>query len=415
MRILILTQWFDPEPTFKGMLFARKLAEAGHQVEVVTGFPNYPGGKLYRGFRQRWFPSEVIEGVRIVRCPLYLSHDSSALRRLLNYFSFAFSATLYGLFGATKADILYVYHPPMTVGLAGALIGLFRRIPFVYDVQDLWPDTLRATGMINNARALSIVGTVCNWIYKRAAHVVVLSPGFRCLLGERGVPDAKMSIIYNWCDEQALQNPVVGSADLGFMDDRFNVVFAGNIGRAQALGGVLKAAQLVGERNNQVQFVFVGGGLEVTAMKALAQELALTNVRFVPQMPMSEVGAVLGRADALLVHLRKDPLFSITIPSKTQAYMGVGKPIIMAVEGDAAGLVTRAQAGVIATPEDAESIAGAVLSLAGMPEAQRIELGNNAKSFYSKELSLASGVARFIAVFEAVLSGGSAGKRGQHG
>lgn len=415
MRILILTQWFDPEPTFKGMLFARKLTQAGHQVEVITGFPNYPGGKLYPGFRQRWFPSEVREGVRIVRCPLYLSHDGSALRRLLNYFSFALSASLYGVFAATKADIIYVYHPPMTVGLAGALIGLFRRIPFVFDVQDLWPDTLRATGMISNARALRVVGAVCNWIYRRAAHVVVLSPGFRRLLGERGVPDAKMSIIYNWCDEQALQNPVIGSADLGFMDERFNVVFAGNIGRAQALGGVLKAAQLVGKRNEHVQFVIVGGGLEVNAMSALAQELHLTNVRFVPQMPMSEVGAVLGRAGALLVHLRKDPLFAITIPSKTQAYMGVGKPIIMAVEGDAAALVTRAQAGVIATPEDPESIADAVLVLAGMPEAQRIALGNNAKSFYGNELSLAVGVARFIAVFDAVLSGAPAGDRGEHG
>lgn len=415
MRILILTQWFDPEPTFKGLLFARKLAEAGHQVEVITGFPNYPGGKLYAGFRQRWFPSEVIEGVRIVRCPLYLSHDASAVRRLLNYFSFAFTSTLYGLFGAQKADIIYVYHPPMTVGLAGALIGLFRRTPFVYDVQDLWPDTLRATGMINNERALRVVGMVCNWIYKRAAHVVVLSPGFRRLLGERGVPDAKMSVIYNWCDEQALQHPVSGKADLGFMDERFNVVFAGNIGRAQALGGVLKAAQLVAKSNSQVQFVIVGGGLEVAAMKALAQELALTNVRFVPQMPMSEVGTVLGRADALMVHLRKDPLFAITIPSKTQAYMGVGKPIIMAVEGDAADLVTRARAGLVATPEDPESIAQAVLSLAGMPEAQRAALGSNAKSFYVNELSLSIGVSRFIALFADVVKRRSAGKRGEHG
>ena len=402
MRILILTQWFDPEPTFKGLLFARKLVAAGHQVEVITGFPNYPSGKLYPGFRQGWFRREVMEGVHVVRCPLYVSHDASALRRLLNYFSFALSASLYGIFAARKADILYVYHPPMTVGLAGALIGLFRRTPFVYDVQDLWPDTLRATGMISNTRALNLVGKCCNWIYRRAAHVVVLSPGFRRLLAERGVPDSKLSIIYNWCDEQSLQSPSAGNSALGFMDGRFNVVFAGNVGRAQAMSGVLKAAQLVALSDSKVQFVIVGGGLEVGSMKSLAQELKLDNVRFMAQVPMAEIGSVLGHADALLVHLCRDPLFAITIPSKTQAYMAVGKPLIMAVEGDAAALVKRANAGITAMPEDPQSIAAAVLTLAAMTEEQRVQLGTNAARFYANELALSIGVARFIELFESV-------------
>jgi colanic acid biosynthesis glycosyl transferase WcaI len=403
LRILLLTQWFDPEPTFKGLLFAQKLQELGHEVEVVTGFPNYPEGKIYAGYRQSWCHRESIGGVRIARVPLYASHDSSALKRLLNYFSFALSSSLYGIFMARKADIIYVYHPPMTVGVAGALIGWFRRTPFVYDIQDLWPDTLKATGMIGNPRILSVAGAVCNWIYRRASHIVVLSPGFRSLLAERGVPEKKMSLIYNWCDETGLQAPVGGGADLSFMNGRFNVVFAGNMGKAQALEAVIAAAQLVAAEESRVQFVLVGGGVEVENLKALCARSNLQNLRFVPRMPMNEVGEVLARADALLVHLKDDPLFSITIPSKTQAYLAVGRPIIMAVRGDAADLVREAEAGVVAIPEDPESIAQGVLQLARLPLPVRETMGQKAAQFYKNKLSLSVGVAAFIKVFEHVL------------
>lgn len=404
MRILLLTQWFDPEPTFKGLLFARKLQQLGHEVEVITGFPNYPGGKLYPGFRQTWRSRENIEGIVVTRVPLYPSHDGSAVKRLLNYFSFALTSCLYGIFGAKKADVIYVYHPPMTVGLSGALIGLFRNTPFVYDIQDLWPDTLRATGMIGNERALSVVSSVCNWIYRRASHVVVLSPGFRKLLIERGVSDSKMSVIYNWCDETSLQIPEHTGVDLSFMDGRFNVVFAGNMGKAQALNIVIDAAKIVVSQNAQVQFVFVGGGIEVDNLKKMSAELALQNVRFLPRMQMNEVGAVLAKADALLVHLKDDPLFEITIPSKTQAYLAVGKPILMAVGGDAADLVLRADAGIAVKPENADSLADGVLQMAKLPVERRETMGKNATEFYARELSLDVGVERFMKVFNQVIA-----------
>lgn len=404
LRILLLTQWFDPEPTAKGMLFARQLRELGHEVEVITGFPNYPEGRIYPGYRQSWRQREVIDGVQLVRVPLYASHDSSAVKRLLNYFSFALTSCLYGVFMSRKADVIYVYHPPMTVGLSGALIGWLRRTPFVYDVQDLWPDTLRATGMIGNVRALKIVGAVCNWIYRRASHIVVLSPGFRSLLEERGVPAEKISLIYNWCDETTLRAPTAGTCDLSFLDDRFNVVFAGNMGKAQALQAVLAAAALVAQQNKRVQFVFVGGGTEVSALEQQCASSNLENVRFVPRMPMEQVGQLLARADALLVHLRDDPLFAITIPSKTQAYLAVGKPIIMAVRGDAANLVRQAGAGLEAEPENPTSIAQAVLSLANMPLQERDAMGRQAMQYYRDHLSLQVGVSAFIKVFTQILS-----------
>ncbi|PFH10699.1 glycosyltransferase involved in cell wall biosynthesis [Collimonas sp. PA-H2] len=402
MRILLLTQWFDPEPTFKGLLFARKLQQLGHEVEVITGFPNYPGGKLYPGFRQTWRKREEIDGVVVTRVPLYPSHDGSAVKRLLNYFSFALTSCLYGVFGAKKADVIYVYHPPMTVGLSGALIGMFRNTPFVYDIQDLWPDTLRATGMIGNERALGIVSSVCNWIYRRASHIVVLSPGFQKLLIERGVSSSKMSVIYNWCDETSMQIPEQTALDLSFMVGRFNIVFAGNMGKAQALNTVIEAAKIIESQNAEVQFVFVGGGIEVDNLKAMSVSAALKNVRFLPRMPMNEVGAVLSKADALLVHLKDDPLFEITIPSKTQAYLAVGKPILMAVSGDAADLVRRAEAGIAVKPENAASLADGVLQMTRLSVELREEMGKKAIEFYQKELSLDVGVERFIEVFNQV-------------
>lgn len=404
MRILLLTQWFDPEPTFKGLVFAQKLQELGHEVEVVTGFPNYLEGKIYDGYRQSWCQRETIKGVRVARVPLYASHDSSAFKRLLNYFSFALTSCLYGIFMARKADVIYVYHPPMTVGLSGALIGWFRRTPFVYDIQDLWPDTLKATGMIGNPRILQVAGAVCNWIYRRASHIVVLSPGFRTLLAERGVPEKKMSLIYNWCDEAGLQVPLEAASDLSFMDGRFNVVFAGNMGKAQALESVIHAAKLVALEDSHVQFVLVGGGVEVENLKALCASQGVQNLRFVPRMPMKEVGAVLARADALLVHLKDDPLFSITIPSKTQAYLAVGRPVVMAVRGDAADLVLEAKAGVVALPENPDSLAQGVLRLARLPAHERETMGQNAARFYQDKLSLHVGATAFIKVFEQVLS-----------
>lgn len=344
-----------------------------------------------------------MDGVNITRVPLYLSHDQSAVRRMLNYFSFSLTSCLYGIFGAKKADVIYVYHPPMTVGLSAAVIGLVRRMPFVYDVQDLWPDTLRATGMIGNEKALKIVGVVCNWIYRRASHIVVLSPGFRKLLIQRGVPDSKISLIYNWCDGVAMQTPHNTAVDLSFMDGRFNVVFAGNMGKAQALDAVIAAAKIVGTTNSLVQFVFVGGGIEVDVLKKTSVSLGLDNVRFLPRMPMNEVGAVLAKAGTLLVHLKNDPLFEITIPSKTQAYLAVGKPILMAVSGDAADLIQQAKAGVAVTPENPESIAQGILHLAQLPAELRNQMGKNAIEFYEKELSLDVGAERFQRVFNDVI------------
>ena len=402
-RVLLLTQWFDPEPTFKGLVFARELVRQGFEVEVLTGFPNYPGGKVYPGYRIKLLQREVIDGVHITRLPLYPNHDQSAIKRVLNYASFAASATIYGVFMARRADVMYAYHPPLTVGMAAALIKLFRRMPVVYDIQDMWPDTLRVTGMLNNPTALKIVARVCSWVYRRMSHIVVLSPGFKRLLRERCVPEAKLSVIYNWADEASLGAPV-GQVPAAFPGpDQFRILFAGNMGKAQALHTVLDAASMLQARGSRVCWVMLGGGVEVDRLKVEAAKRQLENVVFLPAVPMSEVGGYLNSADALLVHLRKDPLFEITIPSKTQAYMTVGKPLLMAVDGDAADLVRQSGGGVVAESENAQGLARAAEELAALPAAALATMGDKARRFYREHLALTEGVRKFGEVFRRLL------------
>ena len=402
MRIIIFSQWFDPEPTFKGLIFARELVQHGFDVEVVTGFPNYPGGRVYEGYKIKLIQRECIDGVQITRLPLYPNHDQSAIKRVLNYASFAASSLLYGLFVAKRADVMYAYHPPLTVGIAASLIRWVRGIPLVYDIQDMWPDTLRATGMLNNPRALALVGRVCGWVYKRVDQLVVLSPGFKRLLLQRGVPERKIDVIYNWADESALMSPV-GTVPAAFPGaDRFRVVFAGNMDKAQALDAVLDAAAILQACGSRASLVMLGGGVEVSRLKNRAIEMKLGNVVFLPPVPMSEVGTVLAAADVLLVHLRKDPLFEITIPSKTQAYMAVGKPLLMAVNGDAADLVRQAKCGLTAESENPQALADAVDALAAMPADELKTMGENASRFYQEALGLQVGVAKFAAVFESL-------------
>jgi len=405
IRVLLLTQWFDPEPTFKGLVFARELVRQGFEVEVITGFPNYPRGRVYPGYRVRLIQKEVIDGVAVTRVPLYPSHDQGVMGRILNYASFAVSSLFYGLFFAKKADLMYAYHPPLTVGVSAALLRFFRRIPVVYDIQDMWPDTLRATGMLPNERVLKFVGKVCDWVYKHVDHIVVLSPGFRRILTQRGVSSAKIDVIYNWCAEGAILDR---GCDLpaGFPALGFRVLFAGNMGKAQALHAVLEAAELLLHEAPSARFVFLGGGVEVDRLMAMAEAKGLANVSFLPAVSMNEVGTYLGAADALLVHLKWDPLFRITIPSKTQAYMAAGKPIVMAVDGDAADLVREAKCGFVAESENPRSIAEAVTQLMHLSVQQREDLANLSKDFYAEKLSLFMGVSAFGEIFKTTIQRG---------
>ncbi len=405
-RVLFFTQWFDPEPVPKGLAFARALADEGFDVEVVTGFPNYPGGRVYPGYRVRLLQREHVAGIRITRVPLYPSHDRSIIRRAANYLSFATSVLMYGLFGADPADVIYAYHPPLTVAMAAAMVGVLRHTPVVCDIQDLWPDTLRATGMVSSARVLSAIGRCCDWLYATVDYLVVLSPGFRRSLIARGVSPSRISVVYNWCDENAIASDSGSGPD--FEPDTFTVLFAGNLGPAQALDSVMEAAEILARDAPRVRFILLGHGIAAARLRQRAEQLP--NVRVLPAVPMSEVGGYLARADALLVHLKDDPLFEITIPSKTQAYMAAGKPIIMAVRGDAADLVRAAQCGVNAQPESPRSIADAVRALVALAPEARVAMGRRGRRYYDEHLSMRTGLAALARVLRRVAGTSVAGR-----
>jgi len=407
MRILILSQWFDPEPTFKGLYFARELHARGHQVEVLTGFPNYPSGRLYPGYRIRPWQNEVTEGIPVHRLPLYPSHDGSALRRAANYLSFAASTALLGPWMITRPDVVYVCNL-VSLSLTTEVLRLFRGQPaIVYDVLDLWPESVTQSGMVRSGLLRDVLGMWSSWAYRRADLVVGHSPGISASLLGRGLEPGRVTTIYNWCDERAIRQSSKDEAlarRLG-LDHTFNVMYAGNMGAAQGLETVLGAAERLQVSRPAVRFVLVGDGTENTRLKSIAGARGLGNVVFVPRQPASRMGPILSIADALIVHLKDHPLFRITIPSKTQTYLAMGIPIIMAVRGDAADLVHRSGGGVLCQPGDPASIAEAVARLCSMPESDRRKMGEAGRRFYYEELSLERGVTRWEECFARAADG----------
>lgn len=402
-RILIITQWFDPEPTFKGILFAKELVDRGFDVEVVTGFPNYPGGNLYEGYKIKLIQKETIDGVSVTRVPLFPSHDKSKLGRIFNYSSFALSSLLYGLIFAKRPDVIYVYHPPLPASISALIIKLFRRVPVVLDIQDIWPDTLQATGMINNLRLLGVISKVCDLVYSSVTKIVVLSPGFKKLLIDRGVPNSKIEIIYNWADEKVIRNKITNTPKELAHIKGFKILFAGNVGQAQGLNVILEAALSFKDEILKPQFLILGGGLQLNDLKRRADDLKLTNVHFLPAVTMEKVGGFLSAADALLIHLNSNPLFKVTIPGKTQAYMAAGKPIIMGVSGDASNLVLRADCGVCFEPEKPADLVQVVKILMLLPPTEIQKLGVNSERFYDEHLSVKVGVDSFVKIFNEVI------------
>ena len=395
MRIAYLTQWFEPEPNIvKGMAFVAALQAAGHEVTVVTGFPNYPEGRIYPGYRQRPIQREMVDGVSIVRLPLYPSHDRSSLRRSLNYLSFFLSCLAWLLLRCRRFDLAYVYHPPITVGLAAALAAFVRPLPMVLDVQDLWPDTLAATGMQGAARLAAPLGACCRFVYRRSSAIIAQSHGMKHALIERGVPEGKITVIRNWADAEFRDLPAPVSSS-----ERFTLVYGGNLGRAQQLECVLDAAAQLQDRAD-IRIDLFGSGVDEAALRAQAADQRLSNVHFRGRVAQAEMIAAFAAADALLLHLGDDPLFAITIPSKTQFYLAMGRPIVAAVNGETSEMLRESGAAIVVPPGDPAALAAAIRTLADLAPSERARLGANGGDFYRQNLSFARASDRTIALLE---------------
>src|ERR1035437_6258344 len=255
--------------------------------------------------------------------------------------------------------------------------------------------------MMSNPAALGLLGSLCKFVYRCASHITVLSPGFKETLAGRGVPLDKINVIYNWCDEKGFNVDYEPGERLASRVNKLSILFAGTMGTAQGLESVLQAAQICQHTAPTAEFVFVGGGVERAKLEKMAEEMQLENVRFMPRQPMHAMGGILAGADVLLVHLKDDPLFRITIPSKTQAYLAAGKPILMGVRGDAADLVSQSKSGGLCEPGNPQSIADAVKDLADAGDERLEAMGRSGRAFYENALSLSIGAEKFDRVFKA--------------
>ncbi|MEV1328692.1 glycosyltransferase family 4 protein [Micromonospora costi] len=396
MKIGLISQWYPPEGVFIPGNLADQLAERGHEVRVLTTFPSYPHGRVYPGWKQRW-RHRTAGPVAVQRVPAYPSHDTSAARRALSQLSFGASSAT-AVRWLAGVDVTYVYHPPPTSAAAAALLRAVRRTPVVLHVQDLWPESVVGSGMAPTGRAGRVVertlGMLMRWTYRIADAVVVISPTMAERVVAGGADPARVRVVWNWTDD-ALFRPVPASdearAVLGHRG-RCTVMFAGNLGLLQGLETSIRAAAAVEDR---IDLVFVGSGAGEDAARRLAAELCADNVRFVGRREPSKMAELYAAADWQLLSLRDVPALRAAVPSKLQAALACGVPVIAAVGGDTAALVRSTGTGLACPPEDWRTLAARFAEAAALPPASRREMGRRARQVYQERMSLRVGVDQF--------------------
>jgi colanic acid biosynthesis glycosyl transferase WcaI len=403
-RLLVLSEYYDPEPVPKPAALARALKERGHEVSVVTGLPHYPGDRLHPGYALRPLVREWRDGIGVVRAFEWPYHGKSALRRALNYGSFMLSAPLAALF-APDADVLYVWHPPLTVGVAAWLIARWRGIPFVYDVQDIWPESVAASGLVRRPWMLRVLAALEKFVYAQAEHILVVTEGAKTNLVEKGVEARRIAVVPGWVESDELAVPAATLRDetrarLSWGDD-FVVLFTGNLGVLQDLETlVLSARQLGGRR---VRIALAGEGSDRGRLESLAMANGLGNVvEFLGQLPKEAMPALLAAADVLAVLLKKSLLSELVIPSKTYSYLAAGRPIVSCAGGATDRLVLGLGVGSTAPTGDPAALARAILSLRDAPESERNAMGEKARSWALANLGKEAVVGRHEAILRAV-------------
>ncbi len=382
MRLLFISQLFDPEYSIKGLAFLKELQAKGIEIDVITTFPNYPTGKVFDGYKIKPWQVEYQDGIRILRVYSFISHSKSKFSRALSYVSFMIMA-FWATFFIKRPSAIYAYHPQLTIGLIAILLKWFRRIPYVTDVQDLWPDALVATGMQRGRYVYDWLGRLCLLVYKQAAHIVVLSKGYKQALIERGVDAHKITVVYNWHADEAIFEKS-SSKELLRTQYQYRFVYAGNLGAAQSLKAVIDAFASL--KNASISLSIIGAGVEELELQSHSKKIAAENIFFLGYVSSTQIKAYLAQADVLVVHLKDEDLFKITIPSKVQAYLSSGKPILMAVGGEANEIVEEAKAGCVAMPNNSKSIAEAAQKLVDTKDRWR-EMGLNARRFYEDKMS----------------------------
>lgn len=402
MRVLIVTQYFWPE-TFRINDVAKTLLDKGVKVEVLTGKPNYPEGVVFSGYRAWGCQREQWHGSTLHRVPLLPRGQNSRLGLMGNYLSFIFFGVVCGSWLVRKRqyDVIFVYGlSPILLAIPALFIGWLKGKKMVIWVQDLWPESLSATGRVHNRYIIGAVRQLVRFIYRHADLLLVQSRAFEAPV--RALSSGTPVVYYPNSVDDAFALPATNEAPhVAGLDEGFSVMFAGNIGAAQAVGTIVEAASLLKEYTD-IHFVILGDGSSRAEMQKAVQQRGLTNLHLPGRFPVETMPGFMQKASALLVTLADQPIFAATVPNKVQAYMAAGRPIIACLNGEGARLVVEAGAGLATPAEDARALADTILCLYQLPLHEREKMGENGRKYYQVHFNHGHLVEQLVGHLQAV-------------
>ncbi|WPN99859.1 glycosyltransferase family 4 protein [Pseudomonas sp. MUP55] len=390
LKILVVTQYFWPENMRINDL-VRDFVERGHEVTVLTGLPNYPEGAIYEPFRNCPSEFENYSGAQVVRVPL-IPRGTRSFSLILNYFSFFVAASVLGPWKLRnkKIDVVFVYAvSPIMAAIPALVIGRIKKAPVFIWVLDLWPETLRAVGVLKNTALLSLVGKLVSWIYNRADYLLLQSHGFLESVKRyctRDMPSERLVYFPSWAEDEFSKSSFPITSLLQPDGAFFTILFAGNLGEAQDFPAIAQAVQSL-QNKISIRWVFVGDGRMSQWLADEVRARELGNVLLLGRHPLEEMPALFACADALLVSLKTNDVFEKTIPGKVQAYLASGKPILGMIDGEAARVIDDSGAGLSCASGDAEALARITLELATMTSERRASMGNSGREYYLKNYS----------------------------
>ena len=399
MSLLFLTQYFPPEsnaPANRVYEFAKAWTEMGHQVQVLTGFPNHPNGVIHPGYRGKPFMRENLDGIEVIRTLTFATANKGKLRRMFQFFTFMVAAIVQGAFGAKRCDVVIATSPQLLVALAGYVLSVILRKPFVMEVRDIWPEAIVAVGLMKPGPVISALEIVERFLYRRAKSLVVVTNGFAEKIAAKGIDPSKIVVVPNAVDIRQfsiLEDKTPAKSQFG-LANKFVVSYIGTHGMAHNLATVVETAERFQDLPD-VHFLFAGDGAERKRIEALVAEKGLKNVTMLGQQSRQLVPSLIGMSDVCLVPLRKTPLFDSTIPSKIYEIMACGVPMIISVNGEARRLVERAKAGLGIEPESADHMEQAIRELHASREKGET-MGRNGARFVKEEFDRLRVASRYI-------------------
>ena len=384
MNILVVSQYFYPE-NFKINDLIFSLKKRGHQTTVLTAKPNYSKTHFFEGYGWKSDDFETINDIPVYRANLFSRRNGGAFRLFLNYISFAILASLKVRKIKGSFDAIFVYQTsPVTVGIPAIFAKKLFKTPIYFWVQDLWPESLTAAGGVNNKLVLGFFNSLTKWIYNQSKKVLIQSEGFREYILSQGIPNDKIISYPNPTEDFYKPLQEVKEYQEFFQNEFFNIIFAGNIGEAQSFKTIIKAINNIKEL--PVKVIVLGDGrYKETALSLIKEKGLESHFNFLGSFPPTEMPKFFSHADALLVSLKKDKIFSLTIPAKIQSYLACGKPIIASIDGEGAKIVNDANCGVTSPAEDSLALSKKIKELIALDKSKRSEMGNNGRAYYEKE------------------------------